>query len=262
MQELRNFFFTDHLVRVVLVEGQPRFLAADLARVLGYRDAVNACRKLDSDEKGTHQVSTPGGKQEMLLVTEPGLYSLVLLSRRAEAKAFKKWVTTKVLPAIRKTGGYAPVVPLQTAAATDPVEALLSMSRIQALELALGIAKERDALKAQAQTQQATIALMEPKAQALDRLSNATGNLCITDAAKVLKMKPSALFKWLSEHTWTYRRPNGGAWIAYQDRIDGGWMVNKVSTITREGHPDRVVDRLLITPRGLAHLGQLLAKAS
>lgn len=144
--------------------------------------------------------------------------------------------------------------------APGPVQVLLSASRTEILRLALTMSEERDTLKAQAVQQQATIATLEPKAQALDRISDATGNHCITDAAKVLKMRPSDLFEWLSARGWIYRRPNGGAWIAYQDRIDGGWLVNKVSTICRPGHPDRVIDRLLVTPKGLAHLGQLLAK--
>jgi len=143
-----------------------------------------------------------------------------------------------------------------------PVQVLLTASRTEILRMALGLSEERDTLKQQAVQQQATIAVLEPKAQALDRISTATGNHCVTDAAKILGLKPTALFEWLNGHGWTYRRPNGGAWIAYQDRVDGGWLVNKVATITREGYPDRVVDRLLVTPKGLAHLGQLLAKGA
>jgi len=152
-----------------------------------------------------------------------------------------------------------------------PVQVLLSASRTEILRMALGLSEERDALKAQATQHQATIAVLEPKAQALDRLSDATGNRCVTDAAKVLGMRPTDLFEWLNQHKWTYRRPNGGAWIAYQDRIDGGFLVNKVITLPgkvvivngrEETMPDRVKDRLLVTPKGLAHLGQLLSKAA
>jgi len=145
---------------------------------------------------------------------------------------------------------------------TGPVQVLLSMSRTEMLRMALGLSEERDTLKRENVQHQATIATLEPKAKALDRISDAEGLHCITDAAKVLRMKPSALFEWLSAHAWIYRRPNGGAWVAYQDRIDGGWLVNKVSTITRPGRPDKVIDRLLVTAKGLAHLGQLVARAS
>lgn len=153
-----------------------------------------------------------------------------------------------------------------------PVQVLLTASRTEILRMALGLSEERDALKVQTHQQQATIATLEPKAQALDRLSDATGNHCITDAAKVLRMKPTALFDWLAERAWIYRRGNGGTWIAYQDRIDGGWLVNKVLTlpgkpVVEHGRvvgtlPDKVVDRLLVTPKGLAHLAQLLNKVA
>lgn len=152
-----------------------------------------------------------------------------------------------------------------------PVQVLLTASRTEILRMALGLSEERDTLKAQATQAQATIATLEPKAQALDRLSNATGNHCVTDAAKVLGMKPSELFAWLSQHGWIYRRPNGSVWIAYQDRVDGGWLLNKVLTLPGrsvevggriETMPDKVVDRLLVTPKGLAHLSQLLARAA
>jgi len=128
--------------------------------------------------------------------------------------------------------------------------------------MALNLSEERDAARAQVTQAQATIATLVPKAEVLDRISTAEGLHCITDAAKVLLMKPSALFDWLSERSWIYRRPNGGAWVAYQDRIDGGWLVNKVGTVSRAGRPDKVIDRLLVTPKGLVHLGHLMAKGA
>lgn len=99
-------FDGDGLVRVVKCDGASWFVAADLARVLGFRDASNAVRNLDDDEKGTLNQSTPGGVQEHLIVSESGLYALILRSRKPAARRFRKWVTGEVLPAIRKTGGY------------------------------------------------------------------------------------------------------------------------------------------------------------
>lgn len=93
-------------VRAVLIDGEPWFVANDVAASLGYRDAHNMTRILDDDERGTHIVSTPSGEQEMLVINESGLYSAILRSRKPEAKAFKKWVTAEVLPAIRKHGMY------------------------------------------------------------------------------------------------------------------------------------------------------------
>ncbi|WP_316896833.1 Bro-N domain-containing protein [Pseudodesulfovibrio indicus] len=86
--------------------GEPWFVAKDVCDVLGYRMASDAVRALDDDEKGTRNVRTPGGDQIMTLINESGLYSLILRSRKPEAKAFKKWITSEVLPSIRKKGGY------------------------------------------------------------------------------------------------------------------------------------------------------------
>ena len=94
-------------VRVQVINGEPWFVAKDVCQALGvekYRDAVN---RLDDDEKGCPVVvDTPGGLQSMTAVNESGLYNLIFQSRKAEAKAFRKWVTGEVLPTIRKTGRY------------------------------------------------------------------------------------------------------------------------------------------------------------
>lgn len=100
------FNFNNSEIRLIVRAGEPWFITADVARVLGYRDASNAGRVLDDDEKGTHIVSTPGGDQKVTVINESGLYALVLRSRKPEARKFAKWVTSEVLPAIRKTGRY------------------------------------------------------------------------------------------------------------------------------------------------------------
>ena len=99
-------FYKDHQVRIVERDGEPWFVAKDVCEVLGIREAHRSLTSLDDDEKGCHIMTTLGGKQEMAVVSEAGLYSLVLRSRKPEAKAFKRWVTHEVLPSIRKTGAY------------------------------------------------------------------------------------------------------------------------------------------------------------
>ena len=95
-------------VRVFADEnGEPWFVAADVARVLGYDHTPHATRLLDEEERDVHKVDTLGGTQEMTMVNESGLYHLVLLSKKPEAKKFRKWVTEEVLPSIRKTGSYS-----------------------------------------------------------------------------------------------------------------------------------------------------------
>ena len=93
-------------VRVVDVNGEPWFVARDVCECLELGNPRTSIALLDEDEKGVHTMDTPGGAQEMSIVSEAGLYSLILRSRKPEAKAFKRWITHEVLPSIRKTGGY------------------------------------------------------------------------------------------------------------------------------------------------------------
>ncbi len=86
--------------------GEPWFVAKDLCKVLNINNVAMAVRELDTDEKGISNIDTPGGNQRMTVVNESGLYFFILKSRKPEAKAFKKWVTSQVLPSIRKHGGY------------------------------------------------------------------------------------------------------------------------------------------------------------
>lgn len=105
-QQLVPFDFEGRSVRVVTdSQGEPWFVAADVLATIGLDR--KALERLDDDEKGVSSIHTPGGGQEMTTVNEPGLYTLVLGSRKAEAKRFKRWVTHEVLPSIRKTGSYA-----------------------------------------------------------------------------------------------------------------------------------------------------------
>lgn len=92
-------------IRTITRDGEPWFVAADVCRALEI-DRTQT-RRLDEDEKGVYLTQTPGGQQELTIINEPGLYTLVLGSRKPEAKAFKRWITHEVIPAIRKTGQYS-----------------------------------------------------------------------------------------------------------------------------------------------------------
>lgn len=102
------FAFKDHLVRTVIRDGEPWFVANDVCRVLELKgDAGQHVRRLDDDEKGLISIQTPGGFQELICLSEPGCYRLVFASRKAEAEDFKRWLAHDVIPALRKTGHYA-----------------------------------------------------------------------------------------------------------------------------------------------------------
>lgn len=94
-------------VRTVTKDGEPWFVAADVCRALEIADNRSATARLDDDEKDAVSIRTLGGEQKMTIVNEPGLYSLVLGSRKQEAKNFKRWITHEVIPSIRKTGSYS-----------------------------------------------------------------------------------------------------------------------------------------------------------
>lgn len=94
-------------IRTVQKDGEPWFVGKDVATALGYKDAINALKsKVEVEDKGGWQITTPTGIQKMTIINESGLYSLIFSSKLDKAKHFKRWVTHEVLPSIRKTGSY------------------------------------------------------------------------------------------------------------------------------------------------------------
>lgn len=101
-----TFPYSSNEVRVVIIDGSPWFVATDVCKVLEIANNRDALSRLDNDEKGVGIIYTPGGNQQLSVINESGLYTLILTSRKPEAKKFKKWVTNEVLPSIRRTGMY------------------------------------------------------------------------------------------------------------------------------------------------------------
>jgi prophage antirepressor-like protein len=129
--EIVPFAFNGTELRTVLIGDQPWFAAADAAKILGYRDAANAVRILRERHRGTHPMSTPGGIQDLTVVSEPGIYRLAMRSDLPAAEDFQDWITDEVLPAIRKTGRYEH----PDAAADRPdFDAIEAQSRILAIQ--------------------------------------------------------------------------------------------------------------------------------
>ena len=123
MSSVVSFNFATQSVRIVMRNDDPWFVASDVCEALTISNNRMALERLDDDEKGVSSIDTPGGNQELSIINESGLYSLILTSRKPEAKKFKKWVTSEVLPAIRKTGSYS----LVKTAVAEPT--LVSQSR-------------------------------------------------------------------------------------------------------------------------------------
>ncbi len=110
----------------------------------------------------------------------------------------------------------------------------------------------------QIEQQRAIIQEQAPKVEALRILADAEGSVCITLAAKELGMKPRQLFAWLRDNRWLYRRSDNGPYVAYQPRIDSGYLCHKVETIQRDDKPDKIVEQVRVTPKGLTKLAVLV----
>lgn len=177
MSALEVFDYAGTQVRTVLVDGEPWFVAADVARVLGYSATAAMTRSLDEDEKGVRTLHTPGGDQEMTVVNEPGLYGAVVRSTIPQARAFKRWVTHEVLPQIRRTGEFR-----QT-----EVEHALPASYAAALRQLAERVEEVEALEAKA-------AADAPKVAAYDALMDADGYYSMDAVAKIGGMGRTTLF--------------------------------------------------------------------
>lgn len=165
---------TGQQIRTVVLDGEPWFVAAELASALGYRDAYNATRWLNDGEKGTHQMSTPGGQQNVTIVSEAGLYRLVMRSNQEDAIKFQIWIAHDVLPSIRKTGSFGAVEPTHAIPQSFP----------EALELAARQAREIEAATT-------ALAIAEPKADAWDVLASAHGDYSVREAAFILDRDPA-----------------------------------------------------------------------
>ncbi|ECT8547671.1 DNA-binding protein [Salmonella enterica subsp. diarizonae serovar 48:i:z] len=99
---------------------------------------------------------------------------------------------------------------------------------------------------------------MKPEVEAFERIAKSDGGMCITDAAKHLQIKPTQLFKEMSQRRWIYRRAGGKSWIGYQDKIQSGVLEHKVTTVSKSDGSERVVEQVLVTPKGLTRLSKML----
>ena len=112
MNELQNFNFSGQEVRIITINDEPWFVGKDVADILGYSNSRKALSDhVEDEDKGVTKSDTLGGNQNITIINESGLYSLILKSKKPEAKQFKRWVTSEVLPTIRKHGAYNANVP-------------------------------------------------------------------------------------------------------------------------------------------------------
>ena len=230
-------------VRVVECEGEPWFVAKDVCECLELTDVSKTISLLDDDEKGTNSIRTPGGEQQMLVVSEPGLYSLILRSRKPEAKAFKRWVTHEILPSIRKTGHYG---------APETEDEILAR--------ALVIAEGRLGMLSHAVSElQEQIALDAPKVELAEAIMETEECVSINQFAKILKQRgldigANRLYRDLRRDGYLMRR-RGTNWnMPTQRMMDKGYF-RVVERMTEADYGYQFVTvTTMITGAGQYHL--------
>ena len=151
-------------VRTLAIDGEPWAAAIDIAKALGYKEPQKAIRThVDPEDKGVSKMDTPGGNQDVVIINESGLYSLILSSKLPKARAFKRWVTSEVLPALRKTGSYSvkPESPMFEPKRTSVGEIASLLLQIRQIQKAQGTSSRKIAFTAQRLCEQFGIELPE-----------------------------------------------------------------------------------------------------
>lgn len=233
--------FTHHQfgqVRSLVTGGNPWFVAADVCRALGIN--TEQTRRLDEDEKGLRKLQTPGGAQEMTVVNEPGLYALVMGSRKPEARAFKRWITHEVLPSIRQHGFYG------TEAAIERMLADPDM----AIQMLTAYREERTAR--QALEDQALI--NEPKVLFADSVAASRHSILVGELAKLLKQNgvdvgQNRLFEWLRRDGFLMKFGESRN-LPTQYAMENGWMEIKERVINNPDGSMRLTRTPKVTGRG------------
>lgn len=251
--DVQPYQFDGRNIRAIEIDGEVWFAAPDVAAELGYSQAKDFTRHLDEDEKGRRTVPTPGGLQELSLVSEAGLYRAIMLRRstkkmdaklKARLNRFQRWVVHDVLPAIRKTGGYG-----------QPqlkVSDLLAQPD-QLLALANGYAT-------QVIEQRQQIAVLQEDADALDRIAGADELFGVRVSAKLLQMEERKFTRYLQRIEWAYRQSGTKRLLAYAAKQKAGYVFNKVSLYPKPDGTEGISETLKITSKGLTKLAKMLGK--
>ena len=235
-------------IRTTGTSENPLFCLSDVYSVLGLRQG-DVKQRLDKGVVSTQPLETAGGIQQANFVNEDGLYDVILDSRKPQAKAFRKWVTSEVLPAIRKTGGY-----IATKADDTPEEIMA-----RALTIAQATLEKREErlkqLEADNQQKDAKIAKLQPKADFADAAFITDDKVDIGMAAKILKLGfgRNTLFQKLRQVGVFFSNRNEPK----QRFVNAGYFEMKEKFIERNSHPGFVVTKILVTQKGLTYINHL-----
>ncbi|HDV6107391.1 phage antirepressor [Staphylococcus pseudintermedius] len=219
MQELQTFNFEELPVRTLTVDDEPYFVGKDVSDILGYSNSRKALSDhVDEEDKLTSQIVTAGQRRNQTLINESGLYSLIFSSKLDSAKRFKRWVTSEVLPAIRKHGIYA----------TDSVIEQTIQNPDYIIHVLTEFKKEREGrLVAEQQVQE-----LKPKATYYDLVLQNKSLLSVSKIAKDYGMSARALNKLLHELGVQYKQ--GDIWLLYAKHQDKGYTQTSTYALDEE----------------------------
>ena len=226
MNQLQSFNFNGAQVRALTIDNEPYFVGKDVAEILGYKNSRKALKDhVDDEDKGVTKCDTLGGKQNLTVINESGLYSLIISSKLPSAKQFKHWVTSEVLPAIRKHGAY-----MTDQKAFDVVHNKNGL--IDLLQQAADQLQQKDI----------QIAEMKPKALFADAVSASRQTVLIGELAKIMKgngieIGQNRLFAWMRKHGYLISRKGTDYNMPTQKAMNLGLFKIKETTITHsDGH--------------------------
>ena len=229
-------------VRTVERDGEPWFVGKDVAAALGYEKPTDAARKhVDLEDRGVSKIETPYGTQEMTVINESGLYSLVLSSKLPTAKAFKRWITSEVIPSIRKHGAYITPDTLEQMIA-DPDTTIRLLTTLKEER------QKRIQLESEAKANR-------PKVLFADAVATAHNSILIGELAKLIKqngvdMGQNRLFEWMRKNSYLIARKGTDYNMPTQRSMELGLMEIKETTITNPDGSIRVNKTPKVTGKG------------
>lgn len=237
------FNFKGQQVRTVTINGEPCFVGNDVSTILGYSNYRNAVvNHVDDEDKQRTQIEYAGQKREVTVINESGLYSLILGSKLPQAKEFKRWVTSEVLPTIRKHGAYMTPAKIEEVL-TDPDTII---------QLATQLKQEREGrLIAEQKVNELT-----PKATYYDKVLSDKSLVTITQIAKDYGMSGRAMNRKLHELKVIYKQ--GQTWLLYAKYQKTGWTHSETVMVPKKDGTEKAVLNTKWTQQGRLGLYELL----
>lgn len=249
MTDIQIFNYQNREVRTVELNGEPWFVLKDVCEVLGIGTPAKVAERLDEDEKGMSQIHTPGGLQNVSIITESGLYNVILRSDKPEAKPFRKWVTGTVLPSIRRHGAYMTPEALQAA--------ILSPDTMIQLCQQLKAEQDKNATLTAANSQLTVEKqILAPKAEYFDELVDRNLLTSFRETAKQLGIGEKLFVSFLLEKKYLYRDKKGKL-MPYAEKNNGLFEVKECFNAKTQWSGTQT----LITPKGRETFRLLYLKA-